>query len=136
MLAALLGPLCQRYVATDRPENCRLVEKNVDANKSAVKGGPPASVVPLDWMDISEARKRAAAKGATYVAPEAQGTDLVLAVDCIYNEHLVAPLVDALAATCANGAIAWVVVELRSADVVRVLPWWNGFLNGPRTDHL
>jgi predicted nicotinamide N-methyase len=46
--------------------------------------------------------------------------DLVLAVDCIYNENLVKPLVDTLNAYCPPGGntVVWVVVELRSSDVV------------------
>jgi len=46
--------------------------------------------------------------------------DLVLAVDCIYNENLIAPLVDTFAKyTRAGGeTLVWVVVELRSSDVV------------------
>jgi predicted nicotinamide N-methyase len=121
VLASLLGPVCARFIATDRPENMRLVEKNIDANKHAIKGSSTfAAVAAVDWVDITAARNRAATKNQVYAVPEGRGIDVVLAVDCIYNEHLVAPLVDALAAACAHGAVAWVVVELRSADVVRI----------------
>ena len=46
--------------------------------------------------------------------------DIVLAVDCIYNENLVASLVDTFGEyTRAGGrTLVWVVVELRSSDVV------------------
>jgi predicted nicotinamide N-methyase len=121
VLAALLGPLCMSYIATDQPANTRLVEKNISVNSGAIKRsalGSPATIVSLDWMDVTTARKRATTKGHVYAVPEARDVDLVLAVDCIYNEALVQPLVDTLAATCSRGAIAWVVVELRSSDVV------------------
>ncbi len=59
--------------------------------------------------------------------PDSEGEgkyDLVLAVDCIYNENLVQPLVDTLHAYCPRGGktIVWVVVELRSSDVVSPSP--------------
>ena len=46
--------------------------------------------------------------------------DLILAVDCIFNENLVQPLVDTLTRYCPVGGdtVLWVVVELRSIDVV------------------
>lgn len=77
-------------------------------------GGSEAVPMPimaqLDWTTVSE--QRAAGRASV---PQA---DLVLAVDCLYNEHLVRPLVDTLATACKAGAVAYVVVELRSSDVV------------------
>lgn len=69
------------------------------------------ALAQLDWMSISE--MKCAGKVAT--VPQA---DLVLCVDCIYNEHLVKPLVDTLATAGQGGAVVWVVAELRSSDVV------------------
>ncbi|WOO82523.1 Diaminohydroxyphosphoribosylamino-pyrimidine deaminase [Vanrija pseudolonga] len=112
VLASLLAPLCAAYTATDRRENLKLVRRNVEANG---KDGA-AEVAELDWLDVAAARKK---KGdEEYASPLAGDTDLVIAVDCIYNESLVGPLVDTLAALCADGAVAWVVVELRSSDVL------------------
>ncbi|TXT10812.1 hypothetical protein VHUM_02317 [Vanrija humicola] len=109
VLASLLAPLCASYTATDRKENLKLVRRNVEAN---AKDGA-ADAAELDWLDVARARKKDG-----YESPLAAQTDLVVAVDCIYNESLVGPLVDTLAALCAKGAVAWVVVELRSSDVV------------------
>lgn len=122
VLAALMAPLCGDYVATDRAENLRLVQRNVSANapkagSSSSSSSKAATVAPLDWAEVAAEAGRKAKSGARYVPPESD-TDLVIAVDCIYNESLVAPLVDTLAALCARGALAWVVVELRSSDVV------------------
>lgn len=80
-----------------------------------------AQTAELDWEQVAAARTRAAAKGETYALPPGSAgadADLVLGVDCIYNEHLVRPLVDTLAAACARGAVAWVVAEKRSPEVV------------------
>ncbi|KAL1408709.1 Ribosomal protein lysine methyltransferase [Vanrija albida] len=107
VLASLLAPLCASYTATDRRENLKLVRRNVEAN------GGAARVDELDWVDVARARAKEG-----YASPLAGETDLVIAVDCIYNESLVAPLVDTLAVLCARGAVAWVVVELRSSDVL------------------
>lgn len=115
VLASLLAPLCAEYTATDRRENLKLVRRNVEANG---KEGT-AEVAELDWLDVAAARKKKGDEG--YASPLAGDTDLVIAVDCIYNESLVGPLVDTLAALCAEGAVAWVVVELRSSDVVSVV---------------
>lgn len=52
--------------------------------------------------------------------------DLILAVDCIYNESLVGPLVDTIAEYAACGAVVWVVVELRSSDVVSSFLFFTG----------
>jgi predicted nicotinamide N-methyase len=130
VLASLIAPLAGAYTATDRQVNLKLVQRNVDNNAAAaVKvatkalGGErlPATTAELDWEQVSVARAHAQAKGETYALPAGSpgaDADLVLGVDCIYNEHLVQPLVDTLAAACARGAVAWVVVEKRSPEVV------------------
>jgi len=88
----------------------------------------------IDWESLSTARRRSdpLANRVTYYSTshptatshrtDVREYDLILAVDCIYNEHLVQPLVDTIAHYCPAGGktVVWVVVELRSADVVRV----------------
>lgn len=129
VLAALLGPLCQSYTASDRLENLKLVQRNIALNAAqpTVKTGSrvprldktSAATVHLeeiDWEAVSKRRKQESSR-----SPNADGYDLVIAVDCIYNENLVQPLVDTLAHYCPPGSktVAWVVAELRSSDVVR-----------------
>lgn len=122
LLALLLSPLCRRYTASDRLENVRLVQRNLELNRPPVP--PPRSprsavardwanvqVEEVDWVDVASCRRLRDAKEEPY--------DLILAVDCIYNENLLQPLVDTLTYYTSPGRTAvWVVVELRSADVL------------------
>ncbi|WVQ83854.1 hypothetical protein IAT38_005998 [Cryptococcus sp. DSM 104549] len=158
LLALLLGPICGRYTASDRFENLKLVKRNLDLNGLGAVGllpdlenetkhsSPPkrgrkkegvkeAEVIleEIDWVEVSEEMKR-----HRHEAPKEgeKGYDLVLAVDCIYNEHLVQPLVDTLARYCPVGGdtVVWVVVELRSADVLTTfLDKWLNDPSGPWT---
>lgn len=152
MLAMTLGAVAQQWTATDYlNENLRLVKRNCAENADVRteiahlvgKHTAPAqaewddddgkgkkgrrrerhaaheavempTLTQLDWTHVSAQREKGKA-----VVPKA---DLVLAVDCLYNEHLVRPFVDTLAAACSDGAIAFIVVELRSSDVVSTLP--------------
>lgn len=68
------------------------------------------TLTQLDWTHVAAQREKGKA--------EVPKSELVLAVDCLYNEHLVKPLVDTLATACQAGAVAFIVVELRSPDVV------------------
>lgn len=72
-------------------------------------------VKEVDWMDISAERK-----GGKDFDDGKGEYDLILAVDCIYNESLGKPLVDTFAKFCQGEGktMVWVVVELRSSDVV------------------
>ena len=56
--------------------------------------------------------------------PGPRGYDLILCVDCIFNEHLIQPLVDTLAEYCPKGGktVVWIVAELRSSEVVSQSP--------------
>lgn len=148
MLAMTLGAVAQHWTATDYlNENLRLVKRNCAENadvrteiahlvgkhtaQAEVEGDDDdgkgkkgrrrerhaaheavemPTLTQLDWTHVSAQREKGKA-----VVPKA---DLVLAVDCLYNEHLVRPFVDTLAAACSDGAIAFIVVELRSSDVV------------------
>ena len=84
---------------------------------ASISGGQQAynvQVEEVDWMEIAKARK-------PVPLGEGEAYDLVLAVDCIFNESLCGPLVSALGRYVPVGGkgLALVVVELRSADVVR-----------------
>lgn len=135
LLATLLAPLCAEYVASDRYENLRLLHRNIELNSAARTtrpvGSAPApapattststpaptriAVEEVDWLD------KAPLKPNSNTDTPARPYDLILAVDCIFNEELVKPLVATLGKYCGIGSttVAWVVVELRSSDVVR-----------------
>lgn len=123
MLALLLSPLCGAYTATDLYENMRLVSRNLELNRRLYARPAPGVQLlleELDWVATSsstpapEARSNGLVQGAY---------DLVLAVDCIYNEYLTGPFIETLSAICPVGGstVALVIVEMRSADVVSLL---------------
>lgn len=97
------------------------VQRKMKKEKGSKDLGARANVrlEEIDWVAISEQHKRHSSS-IQQRNTEKSPYDLVLAVDCIYNEHLVQPLVDTLAHYCPPGGrtVVWVVVELRSADVV------------------
>lgn len=114
MLAMLLSPLCASYTATDLYENLRLVSRNLEMNKR-IHGKPAQGtelvLEELDWVATSTKSEGGVSGG---------GYDLVLAVDCIYNDYLAGAFIDTLSNLCTEGGstLALVIVELRSADVV------------------
>lgn len=72
----------------------------------------------VDWMSLGRERKKEDGAGNGNGEGE---YDLVLGVDCIYNEALVKPFVNAIERyTTRDRTIAWIVAELRSSDVVSV----------------
>lgn len=116
MLAMLLSPLCRSYTATDLYENLRLVSRNLELNQRAHNRpakGTELALEELDWVATSTSK-------AQVESILGGGYDLVLAVDCIYNENLTGPFIETLSTLCPEGGstMALVVVELRSADVV------------------
>lgn len=120
MLAVLLSEACGTYTATDLYENLRLVSRNVELNQR-LHGRPSKSkevkLEELDWIAISKDSTKVSSRTGR---EEGGGYDLVIAVDCIYNEYLVRPFIDTLSAVCpqSSSTVVLVVVELRSADVV------------------
>ncbi len=128
VLAALLGPLCQSYTASDRLENLKLVQRNLALNAAqpSVKAGPralqqettAASIVHLeevDWEAVSKRRRQ----GALSIS-NADQYELIIAVDCIYNENLVQPLVDTLAHYCSPAA-----KTLHGSSLSSAAPTWQ-----------
>ncbi|WVQ97517.1 hypothetical protein IAU59_004631 [Kwoniella sp. CBS 9459] len=100
--------------------------------KSLASAKKAVHLEEIDWVAVSQQRKTYPLQEET----DPQKYDIVLAVDCIYNEHLVQPLVDTLARYCPKGgkSVVWVVVELRSADVLTLfLERWTSDPSGPWT---
>ncbi|WVW78970.1 hypothetical protein I302_100933 [Kwoniella bestiolae CBS 10118] len=100
---------------------------------------PRVNLEEIDWVDVSQERKSHPERWtSTSISREGKETkyDLILAVDCIYNEYLVQPLIDTLAKYCQPGGrgVVWVVVELRSPDVLTLfLEKWLNDPSGPWT---
>ncbi|ORX36948.1 hypothetical protein BD324DRAFT_479323 [Kockovaella imperatae] len=90
----------------------------------------------IDWLAISQERKSDQKSSSQAQARPMPAYDLILCVDCIFNEHLAQPLVDTLVKYCPKGGqtIVWVIVELRSSDVLsKFLETWFNDPSGPWT---
>ena len=70
----------------------------------------------IDWFDMPTSR------GSNIVTTSDHAYDLILAVDCVFNDALALPLINTMNRYCRTGShtAALVVVELRSPDVVSV----------------
>ncbi len=140
LLAILLLPLCAEYTASDLLENLKLVSRNLELNglsqpkekgrmkqrkvmsQTSVKKTANVKLEEIDWISISDERRRRHPPDHNRSnEADVDEYDLILAVDCIYNEHLVWPLVDTFGRHCSSEGrtVVWLICELRSADVVR-----------------
>ncbi|WWC67457.1 uncharacterized protein I206_101365 [Kwoniella pini CBS 10737] len=135
----------------DRPSSDTLIsnnfQKRTKLNGSSKNKFNPAeekryiNLEEIDWTSISDQRKRHPELWISdfYMKnnkEEEEESDLILAVDCIYNEFLIQPLIDTLGRYCKSGekSVVWVVVELRSADVLTMfLEKWMNDSSGPWT---
>nr|KIR84191.1 hypothetical protein I308_05606 [Cryptococcus tetragattii IND107] len=143
LLAVLLSRICGQYTASDRLENLKLVQRNIELNDLTVGDNKTNSLTSpqksvrleeIDWVQVSEDCKKQNSRLESKRNHEEY--DLVLAVDCIYNEALVPPLIDTFARYCPVGGrtMVWVVVELRSAEVMTTfLDSWLQDPSGPWT---
>ncbi|WWD08174.1 hypothetical protein V865_006285 [Kwoniella europaea PYCC6329] len=131
----------------DKEKENRLLKVKPNENKSG-QGHSKMTTIPeirpkvnleeIDWIAISQERKSHPERWPSSPTQEKAEYDLILAVDCIYNEYLVQPLIDALAKYCKKGKgegnVVWVVVELRSSDVLTLfLEKWLTDPSGPWT---
>lgn len=122
VLGILLHQLFASWTASDQYDNLKLISRNVKHN------GEPKNlqVEEVDWVDIHKEKMKADKKyngseDAGRRKGSAEEYDLIVAVDCIYNEALIPPFVSALEHYATKGkTIVMVVCELRSADVVSV----------------
>lgn len=157
LLGLTLAPLVARYVLTDQPYVSRFVEANIAANLDEAfgpslasrtgkgpgrrkkdpanddgRGGLNEKLVfrPLDWeTDVPTAASLLPPTSTSSSQPTS--FDVVLACDCIYNEALIAPLVETCAAACAlrssevggrgkdgvQSTVCLVAQQLRSPDI-------------------
>lgn len=105
-----IAHLFNSWTATDQYDNLKLLRRNV-IESSLERSTAKISVQELDWMHSLDPRDRRDGQAQVY--------DLVMAVDCIYNEALVKPLVATFNKVATpERTLVWVVLELRSSDVV------------------
>lgn len=110
VLPVLLSQLVRQYIATDQENLLPLVTKNIKKNADRTAGAT-VNVAELDWTWSGKQLQRMWPAGEL-------SCDLLLAVDCLFNESLVKPFVDTL--NRIDAKVVVVVSELRSADVLRL----------------
>lgn len=138
--ALTIAPKIKSYILTDQTYIMKYLHQNLLENQSSPstvsksrKGNPPKFqnrrsttniiTLPLDWetSDIP----------STLSASSVSDIDIVLACDCIYNSHLIEPLVS----TCANlcklrttdkETICIIAQQLRSPDILE--EWLKAFM--------
>jgi len=125
-----LAPLVQQYIATDQVYALKLLKENIDQNtaltqagtkskKSSKKAVPAQAsnlqVLSLDWEtdDVESFLKTNNA---------AEGVDLVIACDCIYNYALIKPFVQTCVDICQSRqgerpTVCVIAQQLRQPDV-------------------
>lgn len=122
LLAAVLGPKCKKYVATDQKPILKLLRLNLEENvvsrrwnsrtlewlQTGKASDTTIDIVELDWEkhDLHE------------VFDILDGyPDLVIATDTIYNEYLVPFFVETLSALMGPASKALVTVQLRDESI-------------------
>lgn len=137
-LSILLSHLVRSWTATDISALLPLIRKNISRNADAMKGfnasrvsgskdradvPTKVSVEELDWTwsprQIQRAFPSLPQEGSGN-SDNHQDTafDLLLAVDCLFNESLVKPFVNVL--NNVDAEVVVIVSELRSPDVLRL----------------
>ncbi|KAK5107777.1 hypothetical protein LTR62_000701 [Meristemomyces frigidus] len=149
LVANTLAPKVTSFVATDQQQVLKLLRANIDANnvastakhsrqrasKEQVKSSN-VRVLPLDWEE-DDIPKQLTSNGL------ADGVDVVIACDCIYNYALVEPFVQAcediarLRKTGSEGSkpqqgatVSLVVQQLRQSEVFEL--WLRAFMRSFR----
>ena len=143
VVALSLGPKVSHYIATDQDYVLKLLRQNIaenapvqsqsssrkDKSRSKTKADSAKdktsniAVLPLDW-ETSQ---------ASSILP-ANGVDMIVACDCIYNEALIDPFVGTCADICrirteGGPTICIIAQQLRSPDVFEawLKAFWNAF---------
>ncbi|KIY53014.1 hypothetical protein FISHEDRAFT_34178 [Fistulina hepatica ATCC 64428] len=129
LLPIVLGPLVQRFIATDIQHLLPLIRKNLTLNSSRTAN---VLVEELDWERIhavpASLRHRFSlpfdpppdSESTALVQADACYPDIIISVDCIYHPRLVPPLVSTLTHFTEPGhTVVVIVCELRAEDVLR-----------------
>jgi len=142
IISLVLASRVQQYIATDQEYVLKHLRQNVADNvshflpsgpskqrrRAEPKSQPSSSIVvrPLDWETDSVANLYADLD----LYGDQESIDLIIACDCIYNEALVDPLVNACKDICSltrasKPTVCLIAQQLRSPDVFEA--WLNAF---------
>lgn len=124
VLALLLAPLFRSWTATDTESMLPLINKNVKRNADRAQLGN-IKVEELDWTWSAKQFQRMFPPTDNRLC-EYQA---IFAVDCLFNEALVQPLIDTLDRISARSV--FIISELRSETVLQLfLEKWLGVREG------
>lgn len=140
VIPLVLADKVGRYVATDQEYACKLLHENLRLNHDTISarrkqssGSKPAlaniQVESLDW-ETDDVAHLFSSLGLT------EGIDWIIASDCIYNFHLIEPLVETCVEACRLGRghqqrYCLIAQQLRQPDVFE--SWLNTFHKRFRT---
>ena len=109
LIGIIMAPFVKQYILTDMEYVLKTLRNNVQQNamharpnkstkvRSATHGKPESNsninIVALDW-------ERDDASSITSLLGQEQAVDLLIACDCVYNEHLIQPLVRTMREIC------------------------------------
>ena len=97
LIGIVLAPMVKRYVLTDQAYVAKKVDENITANIVKSKRGNLATRRPI-FVDLDWETDNASRQALGFDSDEE--VDLLIACDCIYNEHLIRPLVQTMADVC------------------------------------
>ncbi|KAI0150468.1 hypothetical protein GGR57DRAFT_198360 [Xylariaceae sp. FL1272] len=149
LVGLTVSPLVSRYVLTDQSYVARLVEQNIQENRmlhskrsskasshkrkakssASTAGSPTLSFTPFDW-ELDQVTD-------SLTGSSEHSFDSVIACDCIYNTHLIKPLVSTCIDACrlrlrdeqrSDPTLVIVAQQLRDPDIFE--GWMKEF-----TDH-
>ena len=127
LIGVLMAPIVSTYILTDQAYVMKTLRDNIAANALEMKEqqrkrhansdySSSPIVVALDWENDQ-------ASGILQHLPDKKHIDLVILCDCVYNNHLIKPLVETLIDVCRfetrqeKPTYALIAHQLRSDDV-------------------
>ncbi|KAF1980183.1 hypothetical protein BU23DRAFT_562585 [Bimuria novae-zelandiae CBS 107.79] len=136
VVALMLAPRIHKYIATDQDYVLRLLKQNISENVPATKASKKPktkkkssnAVEPttnIDTLQLDWELNSVSSLPAQLGLDDAEGLDLIIACDCIYNENLIEPLNNTCAQICklrstasaSKPTLCLVAQQLRSHDV-------------------
>jgi hypothetical protein len=129
VIGVMLAPMVSTYLLTDQAYVSRALHDNINANtqssvikqrsgkKRSAKDVDMPPFLPLDWETDDAAN-------ILPHLPDGRPVDLVVVCDCVYNDHLIRPLVNILTDVCklkppdTRPTYALIAQQLRSNDVM------------------